>query len=73
MLDDLRDDAGPQVRLRARAPAPPALRLPRGRHVRPDEATFRSQLTFTNESLKRFLEPLLALPEEERPIIILQG
>ena len=38
-----------------------------------DDATFRSQLTFTNASLKRFLEPLLALPEEERPIIILQA
>ncbi len=41
--------------------------------VAPDDATFGSQLAYTNAFLKGFLEPLLALPEEERPIIILQA
>jgi hypothetical protein len=39
----------------------------------PRRATYESQLAYTNDRLKAFLEPLLALPEEERPIIILQA
>ena len=72
-LEDLRDDPGPQyVFAHLLLPHPPYVFLEDGTFD-PNEATFRSQLTFTNQSLKRFLEPLLALPEEERPIIILQG
>jgi hypothetical protein len=32
-----------------------------------------TQLAYTNRRLKEFVEPLLALPEDERPIIILQA
>jgi hypothetical protein len=33
----------------------------------------RRQLAYTNARLRAFLEPLLALPEDEQPIIILQA
>ena len=65
--------AGTQVRAgHIFLPHPPYVFLEDGT-VDPDAATFASQLTFANSFLKRFLEPLLALPEEERPIIILQA
>ncbi len=38
-----------------------------------DSATYETQLAFTNRRVRQFIEPLLALPEMERPIIILQG
>jgi hypothetical protein len=73
LLDDLRDEPGPKYVFGH-------ILLPHPRYVfeedgtyDPEKATLRSQLAFTNESLKRFLEPLLALPEEQRPIIILQA
>jgi len=73
LLEDLRDDQGPKyVFAHVLLPHPPYVFLEDGTFD-PGRATLRSQLTFTNERLKRFLEPLLALPEEERPIIILQG
>jgi hypothetical protein len=39
----------------------------------PEAATYGSQLTYTNERLQAFIEPFLTLPEDERPIIILQA
>jgi hypothetical protein len=36
-------------------------------------ATYATQLRYTNQRMKEFLEPLLALPEEERPIVIIQA
>jgi hypothetical protein len=73
ILDELRDDPGPKyVLAHILLPHPPYVFLADG-SFGGDEATLRSQLTYTNASLKRFLEPLLALPEDERPIIILQA
>jgi hypothetical protein len=73
LLEDLRDDPGPKyVFAHILLPHPPYVFLEDGTFD-PENATLRSQLTYTNERLKRFLEPLLALPEAERPIIILQG
>jgi len=72
-LAKLRDDPGPKyVFAHILLPHPPYVFREDGTFD-PKKATFRSQLTFTNESIKRFLEPLLALPEDERPIIILQA
>ena len=72
-LDAIRDMPGPKyVMGHIFASHPPYVFLEDG-SVDPDRATFGSQLTFTNTSLKRWLEPLLALPEDERPIIILQA
>ncbi len=36
-------------------------------------ATYATQLAYTNTRMKAIIEPLLALPEAERPIIIVQG
>jgi hypothetical protein len=72
-LDDLSDLPGPKyVLAHILLPHPPYVFLEDGT-VAPKAATFRTQLAFTNESLKRFLDPLLELPEDERPIIILQA
>jgi hypothetical protein len=72
-LDKIREMPGPKyVMAHVFLPHPPYVFLEDGT-VDPDAATFASQLTFANSFLKRFLEPLLALPEEERPIIILQA
>ena len=38
-----------------------------------EKEAFRRQLAYTNRRLKTFLGGLLALPEEQRPIIILQS
>jgi hypothetical protein len=73
VLEDLRDDPGPKyVFAHILLPHPPYVFLEDG-SFDAEKATLRSQLTYTNERLKQFLEPLLALPEAERPIIILQG
>ena len=37
------------------------------------QASYETQLRYTNEQLKQLVEPLLALPPEEQPIIILQA
>jgi hypothetical protein len=72
-LDRIREEPGPKyVLAHIFLPHPPYTFLEDGT-VDPDKATFHSQLTFANSFLRRFLEPLLALPEEERPIIILQA
>jgi len=39
----------------------------------PEMATFASQLSHTNREVRSVVEPLLDLPEPERPIIILQA
>jgi hypothetical protein len=73
LLEALRDDPGPKyVFAHILLPHPPYVFLEDGTFDS-ENATLRSQLTYPNERLKRFLEPLLALPEAERPIIILQG
>jgi hypothetical protein len=36
-------------------------------------ASFETQLAYTNRRLRELIEPLLRLPEEQRPIIILQA
>jgi hypothetical protein len=72
-LDDISDLPGPKyVLAHILLPHPPYVFLEDGT-VAPEAATFRTQLAFTNASLKRFLEPLLERPEDERPIIILQA
>ncbi len=38
-----------------------------------ERASYATQVKYTNARLKAILEPLLALPEEERPIIIVQA
>lgn len=73
VLDELRDRPGPQyVLAHFMLPHPPYIFLEDG-SVDRGHATFESQLAYTNRRLREFLEPLLALPEDERPIIILQG
>jgi hypothetical protein len=72
-LEAIRDMPGPKyVLAHMFSSHPPYVFLADGR-IDPERATFGSQLTFTNGYLRRWLEPLLALPEEERPIIILQA
>ncbi len=53
-------------------PHPPYVYLEDGTYA-PDEATFESQLGYTNRRVRALIEPLLALPEDEQPIIIIQG
>jgi hypothetical protein len=73
VLDEIRDDPGPKyVFAHILLPHPPYVFLEDGTYA-PRRATYESQLAYTNDRLKAFLEPLLALPEEERPIIILQA
>jgi hypothetical protein len=73
VLEDLRDDPGPKyVFAHILLPHPPYVFLEDG-SFDPQAATLASQLAFTNRALKRFLGPLLRLPEAERPIVILQG
>jgi hypothetical protein len=73
ILEDLRDDPGPKyVFAHVLLPHPPYVFLEDGTFA-PKDATLASQLAFTNERLRAFVEPLLALPEGERPIIILQA
>ncbi|MFV2062555.1 MAG: hypothetical protein ACC726_03460 [Chloroflexota bacterium] len=73
LLDDLADDPGPKyVFAHILLPHPPYVFLEDGTYA-PDDATFETQLVDTNRRLRAFFEPLLSLPEEERPIIILQA
>ena len=39
----------------------------------PAEANYKTQLAYTNRRMQEFIEPLLELPEEERPIIVVQA
>jgi hypothetical protein len=72
-LERLRDAPGPKfVFAHILLPHPPYVFLEDGTYA-PARADQASQLAYTNDMLQRFLEPLLALPEEERPIVILQA
>ena len=73
VLDAVVDDPGPKyVLAHFLVPHPPYVFLADGRYD-PEGATYRSQVGDTNRRLREFVEPLLALPEAERPIIILQA
>lgn len=41
--------------------------------VAPERATYETQLRFANSQIRRLVEPLLDLPEEEQPVIIIQA
>jgi hypothetical protein len=72
-LEELADDPGPMyVFAHFLLPHTPYVFLEDGSFA-PRKATQASQVAYTNARIKAFLEPLLALPEEERPIIILQA
>lgn len=80
-LDGLRDEPGPKfVLAHVLLPHPPYVFDRDGRYIPPDEAAtldqadaFQRQLDYTNRRLRAFIERLLALPEAEQPIIILQA
>jgi hypothetical protein len=80
-LADVRDMPGPKfVFSHFLLPHPPYIFDTDGSYV--DEATekargeaesYRRQLAYTDGQVERFLEPLLRLPDAERPIIIIQA
>ena len=80
-LDRLRDAPGPKfVLAHVLLPHPPYVYDRDGRPMTEAESAAlgpaeagRRQLAYTNARLRAFLEPLLALPEDEQPIIILQA
>ena len=73
LLDEIADDPGPKyIFAHILLPHPPYVFLEDGTFA-PARADQASQLAHTNDMLQRFLEPLLALPEDERPIVILQA
>jgi Sulfatase len=80
-LAAVRSDPGPKfVFAHFLLPHPPYVFAPdgtfldeRARAGRSNQEQFADQVAYTNREVKRFLEPLLALPEEERPIIVLQA
>ena len=80
-LDGLRDEPGPKfVMAHVLLPHPPYAfdrdgsfqSPPQARRLGETEAWHR-QFDYLNARLRAFLEPLLALPEDEQPIIILQA
>jgi len=80
-LDDLRDEPGPKfVLAHILLPHPPYVFDRDGRYIPVEEAAtldetdaWQRQLDYTNLRLRAFVEGLLALPEADRPIIILQA
>ena len=80
-LDGLPGEAGPKfVVAHVLLPHPPYIFDRDGRYITPDEAAtldpddaWHRQLDYTNSRLMRFVEGLLALPEDRQPIIILQA
>jgi len=80
-LDGLRDEPGPKfVLAHVLLPHPPYVFDRDGRYISDGEAAsldeadaWQRQLDYTNSRLRPFIEGLLALPEEERPIIIVQA
>jgi hypothetical protein len=80
-LDRLRDEPGPKlVVAHVLLPHPPYVFDRDGRYIGPDEAAtldesdaWQRQFEYTNGRLRAFVEGLLALPEDEQPIIILQA
>ena len=73
VLADLASEPGPKyVFAHVLLPHPPFVFLADGT-VDGAEASLESQLAYTNERIRMLLGPLLALPEDEQPIIILQA
>ena len=80
-LDGLPSEAGPKfVVAHVLLPHPPYIFDRDGRYIAPDESAtldpddaWHRQLDYTNSRLRTFLEGLLALPEDRKPIIILQA
>jgi hypothetical protein len=80
-LESLRDEPGPKfVLAHVLLPHPPYVFDRDGRFIPEEEANaltvperWERQLAYTNERLRTLLGGLLALPPEERPIIILQA
>lgn len=67
------DDPGPDhIFAHFLVPHDPYLFLADGT-VAPDEASYETQLEYTNAQLKTLIEQMLALPAAEQPIIILQA
>ena len=62
-----------QVRLGAHPPAPPTVRLPRGRHGGARRCHLPDATRVHQRVPEALSEPLLERPEDERPIIILQA
>jgi hypothetical protein len=81
VLDRLPRESGPKfVMAHVLLPHPPYVFDRDGRYIAPAEAAtlteregWERQLDYTNSRLQSFLEGLLALPEDKRPIIILQA
>jgi hypothetical protein len=77
-LERVRGEAGPKfVFAHLLMPHPPYVFDADGSFVAESPArggpTYATQLSYTNTRLKAILEPLLALPEAERPIIVIQA
>ncbi len=77
-LEHVRAEPGPKfVMAHVLMPHPPYVFKSDGTFVAdestPGGATFASQLAYTNARMKALLEPLLALPEADRPIIVVQA
>ena len=80
-LDGLRDEPGPKfVLAHLLLPHPPYVFDRDGRYIPIEEAAtldpteaWQRQLEYTNSRLRSFVDGLLALPHERRPIIILQA
>jgi hypothetical protein len=80
-LDRLRGEPGPKfVMAHILLPHPPYVYDRDGRPMTEEEATSledkdagRRQLAWTNTRIRSFIEGLLALPEEQQPIIIIQA
>jgi hypothetical protein len=81
VLDSLRSEPGPKfVFAHILLPHPPYVFAADGRVLDEAEAgqlpvneQYRGQLLYANSMMESFLEPLLALPDEQRPIIIIQA
>ena len=77
-LERVRGEAGPKfVFAHLLMPHPPYVFDADGSFVAENPPaggpTYTTQLSYTNTRLKAILEPLLALPEAERPIIVIQA
>ncbi len=81
VLESLRATPGPKfVFAHVMLPHPPYAFAADGRILSEQDVRqlstkeqYRGQLLFTNSEMESFLEPLLALPEAQRPIIIIQA
>jgi hypothetical protein len=81
VLDRLPGEPGPKfVLAHVLLPHPPYIFDRNGRYIPVDEAAtlgeadaWQRQLDYTNSRLRSFVEQLLALPEADRPIVILQA